>query len=123
MIRTDLYPLLFEPVLKDYIWGGRNLERLGRELPSEGVIAESWEIAGHEDGTTRVANGRFAGNFFGTYDSWAVNEHMTFHLKAEVQALFSNFSLEHFHEQDAPGRSASGPKHWHIFTVIAKKNE
>ncbi|MCA9944190.1 MAG: class I SAM-dependent methyltransferase [Anaerolineales bacterium] len=68
-------------------------------------------------------NGRFAGNFFGTHDSWAVNEHMTFHLKAEVQALFSNFSLEHFHEQDAPGRSASGPKHWHIFTVIAKKNE
>ncbi|WP_420627974.1 type I phosphomannose isomerase catalytic subunit [Candidatus Leptofilum sp.] len=58
---TDLYPLLFEPVLKDYIWGGRNLENLGRKLPVEGVIAESWEIAGHEDGTTRVANGRFAG--------------------------------------------------------------
>ncbi len=58
---TDLYPLLFEPVLKDYIWGGRNLESLGRELPSEGVIAESWEIAGHKDGTTQVANGRFAG--------------------------------------------------------------
>ena len=61
MTRNDLYPLLFEPVLKDYIWGGRNLEKLGRELPPEGVIAESWEIAGHEDGTTRVANGRFAG--------------------------------------------------------------
>ena len=58
---SDLYPLIFEPVLKDYIWGGRNLEKLGRELPPEGVIAESWEIAGHEDGTTRVANGRFAG--------------------------------------------------------------
>ncbi len=57
----DLYPLLFEPVLKDYIWGGRSLEKLGRKLPSEGVIAESWEIAGHEDGTTRVANGRFQG--------------------------------------------------------------
>ncbi len=56
-----LYPLLFEPVLKDYIWGGRNLEKLGRTLPAEGVIAESWEIAGHKDGTTRVINGRFAG--------------------------------------------------------------
>ena len=61
MTKNELYPLLFEPVLKDYIWGGRNLEKLGRELPPEGVIAESWEIAGHEDGTTRVANGRFAG--------------------------------------------------------------
>ncbi|MCB8942960.1 MAG: class I mannose-6-phosphate isomerase [Ardenticatenaceae bacterium] len=55
-----LYPLTFTPVLKDYIWGGRNLERLfGRSLPP-GQIAESWEIAGHEDGTTVVANGRFA---------------------------------------------------------------
>jgi len=61
MTKNELYPLLFEPVLKDYIWGGRNLEKLGRQLPPEGVIAESWEIAGHEDGTTRVANGRFAG--------------------------------------------------------------
>lgn len=60
-MKKDLYPLLFEPVLKDYIWGGRNLEKLGRELPAEGVIAESWEIAGHKDGTTRVANGRFQG--------------------------------------------------------------
>ncbi|MCA9954111.1 MAG: class I mannose-6-phosphate isomerase [Anaerolineales bacterium] len=58
---NELYPLLFDPVLKDYIWGGRNLEKLGRELPPDGVIAESWEIAGHEDGTTRIANGRFAG--------------------------------------------------------------
>ena len=58
---NNLYPLLFEPVLKDYIWGGRNLEKLGRKLPPEGVIAESWEIAGHKDGTTRVVNGRFQG--------------------------------------------------------------
>ena len=57
----NLYPLLFEPVLKDYIWGGRNLETiLGRKLPP-GKIAESWEIAAHEDGETAVANGRFAG--------------------------------------------------------------
>lgn len=57
---SELYPLTFTPVLKDYIWGGRNLEKLGRDLP-EGIIAESWEIAGHEDGTTVVNNGRFAG--------------------------------------------------------------
>ena len=56
-----LYPLLFEPVLKDYIWGGRTLEKLGRALPPEGPVAESWEIAGHHDGTTAVSNGRFAG--------------------------------------------------------------
>lgn len=57
----ELYPLTFTPVLKDYIWGGRNLEHLGRKLPPDGVIAESWEIAAHEDGTSIVNNGRFAG--------------------------------------------------------------
>lgn len=56
----NLYPLTFEPVLKDYIWGGRNLARYGRDLPP-GVTAESWEIAAHKNGTTRVDNGPHAG--------------------------------------------------------------
>lgn len=56
-----VYPMLFDPVLKDYIWGGRHLERLGRALPEEGVVAESWEIAAHQDGTTVVANGHYRG--------------------------------------------------------------
>lgn len=61
MINRIIYPLLFEPVFKDYIWGGRNLEKLfNRSLP-EGIVAESWEIAGHEDGTTIVKNGPLAG--------------------------------------------------------------
>ena len=57
----NLYPLLFAPVLKDYIWGGRNLAHLyGRDLP-DGVVAESWEIAAHEDGVAVVTNGLYAG--------------------------------------------------------------
>lgn len=56
-----LYPLLFTPVLKQYVWGGRTLQTLlGRPLPP-GNVAESWEIAAHEDGASVVANGRFAG--------------------------------------------------------------
>ncbi len=58
---TLLYPLTFTPVLKDYLWGGRTLETLGRTLPQGGVVAESWEIAGHEDGATAVEDGYFAG--------------------------------------------------------------
>lgn len=58
---TKIYPLLFEPVLKSYLWGGRNLAVLGRSLPLDGIVAESWEIAAHEDGTTVVVNGPYAG--------------------------------------------------------------
>jgi mannose-6-phosphate isomerase len=61
----NLYPLLFEPVLKNYIWGGRNLEKLGRVLPENGKVAESWEIAAHEDGMVLVKNGTYAGKELG----------------------------------------------------------
>lgn len=54
------YPLKFIPVYKDYLWGGRNLEKLGRTLP-EGIVAESWEISAHPDGVSIIANGEFAG--------------------------------------------------------------
>ncbi|GAB4443581.1 MAG: mannose-6-phosphate isomerase, class I [Anaerolineae bacterium] len=58
---TQLYPLTFDPVFQSYIWGGRNLEsRLGRKIPP-GVVAESWEISGHADAPTHVANGPLAG--------------------------------------------------------------
>lgn len=56
-----IYPLTFEPVLRDYLWGGRNLERLlGRRLPP-GITAESWEISGHPTGPTCVAEGAWRG--------------------------------------------------------------
>ncbi len=55
------YPLLFAPVYKDYIWGGRRFaERYGRTGTPD-VCAESWEISAHPDGMGRVANGPLAG--------------------------------------------------------------
>lgn len=54
---TELYPLFFKPVFKPYIWGGRNLEKLGRVLPEGTRVAESWEISSHKDGMTIIENG------------------------------------------------------------------
>lgn len=54
------YPLLFEPIYKDYIWGGRKLEKIGKVLPA-GNTAESWEIACHPDGTGLIRNGKYKG--------------------------------------------------------------
>ncbi len=54
-------PLTFAPQLKQYLWGGRGLERLfGRELP-DGPVAESWEISGHLAGVSVVDSGPLAG--------------------------------------------------------------
>ncbi len=55
------YPFKFKPVYKDYIWGGRNLEKLGKKLPPEGIVAESWEISSHPNGVSIIDNGEFSG--------------------------------------------------------------
>ena len=55
-----LYPLKFKPLYKDYVWGGRNLEKLGKSLP-EGIVAESWEVSCHKNGISIIANGEFEG--------------------------------------------------------------
>lgn len=55
-----LYPLKFKPAFKNYIWGGRNLENLGKSLP-EGKVAEAWEVSCHRDGVSTISNGIFEG--------------------------------------------------------------
>jgi mannose-6-phosphate isomerase len=55
---TTMYPLKFDPIYKEKIWGGRNLERLfGRTLPGTSPIGESWELADLREGVSIVANG------------------------------------------------------------------
>jgi hypothetical protein len=67
-------------------------------------------------------DGYFIGQFFGPNDSWAgKNPDMTFLSKEEVQKLFTGFTIEKFNEIDDDGEAASGPKHWHIFEVNARK--
>ncbi len=54
------YPLRIKPIYKEYLWGGRNLEKIGRQLP-DGLIAESLEISCSSEGISVVDNGVFAG--------------------------------------------------------------
>ncbi len=57
----SLYPMIFEPVYKEKIWGGRSLAALfGRELPP-GQIGESWDVSAHPHGMSIVANGPLRG--------------------------------------------------------------
>lgn len=42
---SDPYPLTFEPMLLEKVWGGRRLASLGKTLPAGRKIGESWEIA------------------------------------------------------------------------------
>jgi len=57
-----LYPLTFQPILKERVWGGRQLEKLYRKpLPPVVPIGESWEITDRPEGVSVIANGPLAG--------------------------------------------------------------
>jgi mannose-6-phosphate isomerase len=56
-----LYPLQFEPILKDRIWGGTKLKTyLNKTIFSE-ITGESWEISTVENDVSVIANGFFKG--------------------------------------------------------------
>lgn len=57
-----LYPLKFNPIFKERVWGGRNLERLyHKPLPPDLPIGESWEISDRPGDASVIANGPLAG--------------------------------------------------------------
>jgi mannose-6-phosphate isomerase len=57
-----IYPLRFEPILRQYLWGGRRLETvLGKTLGSGDKYAESWEVVDHGDDQSVVRFGPLAG--------------------------------------------------------------
>ncbi len=56
-MKNPLYPLKFQPILKDKIWGGEKLKTLlhkDSQLPN---VGESWEISDVEGDTSIVLNG------------------------------------------------------------------
>jgi mannose-6-phosphate isomerase len=67
-----LYPLTFQPLFKERVWGGRNIERLfGKPLPPDRPIGESWEITDRPEGISVIDNGPLAGKTL----RWLMEEH------------------------------------------------
>ncbi|MAZ26310.1 MAG: mannose-6-phosphate isomerase [Cytophagaceae bacterium] len=57
-----LYPLTFQPVLKEKIWGGTKLKALfDKGEDPEAPVGESWEIADLDEGQSIVKDGELAG--------------------------------------------------------------
>ena len=56
-----LYPLQFEPILKERIWGGTKLKtELNKDIQSQ-ITGESWEISTIENDVSVITNGKLAG--------------------------------------------------------------
>lgn len=59
---NTLYPLKFNPILKDKIWGGSKLKTLFGKPGATDKSGESWELSGYEKDQSVVSNGFLAGN-------------------------------------------------------------
>lgn len=65
--------------------------------------------------------GVLAVNLFGDRDSWADIPEWNFHTETGARQLFAGLEILKFDVYDDDGQSFRGPKHWHIYDVIARK--
>ncbi|EPR72007.1 Mannose-6-phosphate isomerase [Winogradskyella psychrotolerans RS-3] len=56
-----LYPLKFQPILKDKIWGGEKLNQYFNKASSSKNLGESWEISTVPNDISVVGNGQLKG--------------------------------------------------------------
>lgn len=85
----SLYPLTFDPIFKERIWGGWRMEELfNKRLPPHVAIGESWEVADRDDSASKVNNGPLAGKTL----SWIMKNHGA-ELMGEAQAPDGRFPL------------------------------
>ncbi len=56
-----LYPLIFEPIIKEKIWGGKNLNKILNKPRMSDHDGESWELSCVPDNVSVLRNGPLAG--------------------------------------------------------------
>jgi SAM-dependent methyltransferase len=102
---TDLPPF-------DFLYAGYSLPFLGAEkLPA------FWA----EMRRQLRPGGLIAVNLFGIRDSWASNPDLAFVDADAVRRMVDGLDVIALDEEDQDGDSFLGPKHWHVFDVVARQ--
>lgn len=85
---TKLYPLKFNPIFKEKLWGGQKIKTiLGKDFGSLDNCGETWELSGVDGNVSIINNGKLKGKDLATI----VHE-----FKAELvgQKIFDQFGNE-----------------------------
>ena len=61
MMKKALYPLVFQPILKEKIWGGEKLNKHFNKPSHSKKLGESWEVSTVPNDVSVVANGDLKG--------------------------------------------------------------
>jgi tellurite methyltransferase len=98
----------------DLVWAGFSL-----------FFCDPRRFANVSDGIAAALRpgGRFAGQLLGERDTWAPDEGITSFARDAAQRLFDGWTIERFEEEENDGEACSGPKHWHVFHVVARASE
>ncbi|MWB94551.1 mannose-6-phosphate isomerase [Flavobacterium sp. GA093] len=73
-MNPKLYPLQFEPILKERIWGGEKLKTILNKPITSNITGESWELSTVEGDVSVVANGALKGTALTTLIDESPNE-------------------------------------------------
>ncbi|MEK9661373.1 MAG: class I SAM-dependent methyltransferase, partial [Alphaproteobacteria bacterium] len=66
--------------------------------------------------------GRFAGQLYGTRDSWYGQKDLVFVDRARLGELLARLEVEMLDEEEDDSTTPRGEtKHWHIFHIVARK--
>lgn len=57
-------PFRLKPVFKDYLWGGTLLKHAYGKHSDLPILAESWELSAHKDGSNVILDGLYSGMHF-----------------------------------------------------------
>ena len=60
-MKNHLYPIKFQPILKEKIWGGTKLKTFLNKESDAPNVGESWEISDVDNDTSIVSNGELKG--------------------------------------------------------------
>ena len=61
-MKFESYPLHFEPILKERIWGGEKLKTVLNKPITSSITGESWELSTVEGDVSIVSNGVLKGS-------------------------------------------------------------
>ena len=123
-----LVPPKDEPRLTTFVASFHKLELPDAEFVYAGLSLPFCSPPEFAEAWRRITNalrpeGIFAGHFFGPRDSWADQPGMTSQTREELETLLAGFDVHRLEEQDEDGAAVCGPKHWHVFHVIASKRQ
>jgi mannose-6-phosphate isomerase len=120
------YPLQFQPIFKDRIWGGTKLKTVLNKPITSSITGESWELSTVDGDVSVIANGEFAGKsltaFIDAFPNEVLGTKVFKIFGKQFPLLFKDLSIQvHPNDQLASARHNSFGKTemWYVLQADA----